>query len=391
MKILYHHRTRAEDAQGIHIQEIVNAFRKLGHQVEVVGIIAPEENAKQQDNSLLISSFAARVPQWLYELFEILYNFYGFYLLQKKVRVFHPDCIYERYALYNFSGILASKLYKIPLLLEVNSPLSYEKSKYSKLFLAGVARRLERWICSRAYKTIVVSTPMKNILKDIGVPDDKMVVISNGINPDYFNPEIDGSLVRKKFGLEDKIVLGFVGWFRKWHGLEELLRSYVNYKMAKKNIHILLVGDGPAYNDLVDFAKANNILDTGVTFTGPISRNEIPKYISAFDLTLQPDVTDYASPIKMFEYMGMGKGVIAPNKENIREIVKEGYEALFQPGNFNDMAKVILKYSRSKEKVINLGKQAIKIMMEHKYYWLENAKKSIALLPDINFGEDKSI
>ena len=89
----------------------------------------------------------------------------------------------------------------------------------------------------------MVSTPLKKLLQDIGVPYDHMVVIPNGINPRIFNPNIDGNAVRKRLGLDGKIVLGFVGWFRKWHGLEEFLRVYVKHGMGKKNIHLLLVGD----------------------------------------------------------------------------------------------------------------------------------------------------
>ena len=72
------------------------------------------------------------------------------------------------------------------------------------------------------------------------------------------------------------------------------------------------MGDGPAYKDLESYALKENIIQSGVTFIGPVTRENIPKYIAAFDLALQPDVTDYASPIKLFEYMAMGKGVIAP-------------------------------------------------------------------------------
>ena len=225
----------------------------------------------------------------------------------------------------------------------------------------------------------MVSTPLKKLLQDIGVPYDHMVVIPNGINPRIFNPNIDGNAVRKRLGLDGKIVLGFVGWFRKWHGLEELLRVYVKHGMGKKNIHLLLVGDGPAYKDLEAYARKNVILEKGVTLTGPVVRKGIPGYIAAFDLALQPDVTDYASPIKLFEYMAMEKGVIAPNKDNIKEIVGNAYKALFKAGDWDDMARTILKYAQSKQQAIKLGKQAQNIVYKNQYLWLENARKSLDL------------
>lgn len=381
MKILYHHRTRAEDAQGIHVQEMVNAFRELGHEVEVAAMASKSEKQRSILRESFISRLAAKVPPLIYEFLEILYNFYGFYLLTKKIIGFRPHIIYERYALYTVAGIIASKVFRIPLLLEVNSPLAFEKKKYGKLALPSLARTFERWICSHSYKTIVVSTPLKKLLQNIDVPYEHMVVISNGINPGEFNPNIDGNAVRKRFGLDGKIVLGFVGWFRKWHGLEELLRAYTTHNMQEKNIHLLLVGDGPAYEDLESYARKHGIIGTGVTFTGSVLRSEVPGYIAAFDLALQPDVTDYASPIKLFEYMAIGKGTIAPDKDNIKEIVGQGYNALFEAGNWDDMARTILNYAQSKQKAMELGEQAITILCEKQYLWRENARRTLALLP----------
>ena len=79
--------------------------------------------------------------------------------------------------------------------------------------------------------------------------------------------------------------------------------------------------------------------------------------------------------------MAMGKGVIASNKDNIKEIVGNAYEALFEAGNWEDMARTILKYAQSKQKIKELGEQARSIVYENKYLWLENARKSLALLP----------
>jgi len=380
MKILYHHRTRAEDAQGIHVQEMVNAFRELGHEVEIAAIASEGKNQASKSSESLTSRFAAKVPPLIYEFLEILYNLYGFCLLTKKILKFRPHVIYERYALYTVAGILVSKLFRIPLILEVNAPLAFEKKKYGKLALPAFAKTFERWICSHSDKTIVVSTALRKLLHDIGVPYEHMAVISNGINPRTFNPDIDGSTVRKRFGFEGKIVLGFVGWFRKWHGLEDLLRAYVKYHMKEKNIHLLLVGDGPAYNDLEAYARENGILGKGVTLTGSVARKDIPIYIAAFDLALQPDVTDYASPIKLFEYMAMGKGVIAPNKDNIKEIVGHGYKALFKAGDWDDMARSILEYAQLKQKTKELGEQTRNILHKNQYLWLENARRTLALL-----------
>ncbi len=380
MKILYHHRTRAEDAQGVHIQEMVKAFQRQGHEVFVAGLISPDKSTGRSSYSSFIGRMTVKAPYWLYEVMELVYNLYAFYYLCRRTKKFRPDVIYERYAIFTFAGLIVARLFKIPFILEVNAPLALEKKKYTKLFFARTANIIERYVCSKAFKTIVVSTPLKKIMQENGVLEEKLVVIPNGVNTEVFYPEIDGTPVRDRYGLNGKIVLGFVGWMREWHGLEDLLRLYVDHQMDKKNIHLLLIGDGPALGALQEFAKKSGILNQGVTLTGAVPRDDIPQYIAAFDLALQPDSTDYACPIKLVEYMGMGKGAIAPDKSNIREMLSDDYPGLFQAGNWQSMAEIILKNSSGKEKARALGEQAYQRLKRRKFFWTENVTRVLALL-----------
>jgi glycosyltransferase involved in cell wall biosynthesis len=311
---------------------------------------------------------------------ELVYNLYAFVSLSRKIKKFRPELIYERYAIFTFAGLLVAKLYKIPFILEVNAPLAFEKKKYSKLFFNRMAAAIERFVCSRSHATIVVSTPLKKIIQKSRVPEDKLVVIPNGINPETFHPNIDGFPVRQRLGLNGKIVLGFVGWMREWHGLEDLLRIYIDQQMNKQGIHLLLVGDGPALPALKEYAAQNGVLNHGITLTGAVPRKEVPKHIAAFDLALQPDVTDYACPIKLVEYMGMGKGPIAPDKPNIRELLSDDYPGLFQTGNWENMAETILKNSSSKDKARLLGDMAYQRIKQQKYFWIENVDRVLRLI-----------
>ena len=88
MKILYHHRTRAEDAQGVHIQEMVNAFQKQGHEVIVAGLMSPEN--KNTGSKSFIGKIAAKAPYWLYEIMELGYNLYAVVSLSWQIKTFRP-------------------------------------------------------------------------------------------------------------------------------------------------------------------------------------------------------------------------------------------------------------------------------------------------------------
>ena len=114
MRVLYHHRTRAEDAQGIHINALCRAFEQLGHNVNVVALLAKENgqtsvdetDARKQGNSIM--NF--EIPHWLYECFALGYNIPAFITLTHTVLKSRPDLIYERYSIFTISGLLVSKL-----------------------------------------------------------------------------------------------------------------------------------------------------------------------------------------------------------------------------------------------------------------------------------------
>ncbi|MEW5767418.1 MAG: glycosyltransferase family 4 protein [bacterium] len=387
MRILYHHRTQAEDAQGIHINELIKAWRKLGHEVELVALAQRGDDLEKTKGKRweYVASFS---PRLIYELLELAYNLVGYFRLVKAGRRFRPDFLYERYSLYNFSGILAARFLGIPLILEVNSPLAYEKKRYERLVFSPLARYLERRICSGSNKTIVVSGALKDHLWQIGVPLERIVVLPNGVNLDEFDAAAcNGEAVRKKYGLDGKIILGFTGWFKDWHGLNlamEVMSEIGKSPEPLKALHLLLVGDGSARPDLEAYVH-NHGLGSFVTFAGPVKRKDIPSYVAAFDIALQPGVTPYASPMKLIEYMAMGKAVVAPALPNICEILQDGQNGLlFKEGDRDDLKRVLLKLIDHPELRRQLGEKARETVRERGFTWEENARRVIELAGGVN-------
>src|ERR1041384_4922340 len=98
MKIVYHHRTSATDAQRIHIMEIVKAFRSLGHEVEIVGLVDPETPPDpKRDAEEPAWKIKIRNIPFAWEAMQIGYNLAGIPLLLAGVMGRRADFIYERY------------------------------------------------------------------------------------------------------------------------------------------------------------------------------------------------------------------------------------------------------------------------------------------------------
>ena len=92
----------------------------------------------------------------------------------------------------------------------------------------------------------------------------------------------------------------------------------------------MIAGDGPARPGLAAQAERLGIADR-VRFEGLVARERIPELLGGFDIALQPKAVDYASPLKLFEYMAAGCAIVAPDQANLREILEDGRDSLLVP------------------------------------------------------------
>jgi glycosyltransferase involved in cell wall biosynthesis len=375
MRILYHHRTLGDGAEGIHISEMVTAFRKLGHKVLLVGPATDEVNSINATFSAL--SAVKRIFRGpFYELLELGYNIYGFKIMWRAIKNFHPDLIYDRYITFNYSCIAAGQMFKIPVFLEVNAPLAYERACESdeRLFFKKLAMTLEKKICSKAVKTFVVSSPLKKYLISNGIQKKKIVVIPNGVNTQKFYPvDKTKDLLKNLSFLEDDVVIGFVGILRPWHGIDILLKGFeIVFKRIKK-ARLLIVGDGNIRKDIENQAKEMGFT-TAMHITGRVPHKQIRNYIALFDIAVSPKATFYASPMKIPEYMALGKAVVAPDMDNIRDLLTDGINGLlFQKDNAVSLAEAILKIISNKKlkaTLENSGRNETKLRLN----WCANAR-----------------
>ncbi|MBD3315190.1 MAG: glycosyltransferase [Chitinivibrionales bacterium] len=379
MKILYHHRTRMDDAQGIHITEMVNAFEKLGHQVRVFSLVSAEKDLSRKKKGALWAGIAQQCPAVVYELLELGYNAYGLISLLHEIKSFRPDFIYERYAMNNFCGVLASKKSGIPLFLEVNAPLYREKIQHGKLVLRPVAEAIENWTCSNASVLMTVTAVLRDILLRQGVKPHRSEVIPNGIDPIVFNTSVSGEHIRSRFSLKPQhTVVGVVGWFREWHGLDFLIRTCAEKGLyTGRNVRLLFVGDGPAVEDARGLARELGC-EQYVHFTGPVARTNIPSYVAALDIAVQPRVTEYASPMKVIEYMALGKAIVAPRQPNIEELLEhEKNSLLFEPENRDQLFNCIMTLIDDTKRQRRLGAASTKTIRERGLLWENNARRVV--------------
>lgn len=377
MTILYHHRTRAADAQGVHIAEMIAAFRSLGHSVHVAAL-AGEPSRRQPSPKVvkpLWQRFAQRVPG-LYLLLQLGYNAVGFWLLSRQIRRHRPQLIYERYSLYSFSGVLAAKLFRIPIVLEVNSPLALEEKAEGQPSFHLLARWTETRITHAATAVVAVSGVLRDILVHQGTPPEHVLVLPNGISPERFKPIPPETELASSLGVGGRAVIGFVGWFRAWHGLEMLIDAFAASGVAGR-ASLLLIGDGPAMASIRSRVAEAGLADS-VVMPGPVPHAETPRYIALFDIAVQPAANEYCCPMKIIEYLAMGKPVIAPAQPNILELVEPGREAIvFTPGDTASLSEALRRAVSASGELEKLSQAAATAVSRRGFLWTCNARRVI--------------
>jgi len=381
MKILYHHRTRATDAQKVHILEMIEAFRSIGHEVTVASLVEtqnkpqdPEREARDATWKVLVR----KIP-FAYELVQLGYNLIGIPWLLYRIRRTGVDLVYERYALLNFSAVCAAWLAGKPVVLEVNSPLALEQTREKETRAGRFASWTERLICNAATKVVVVSGPLRRIMIQSGVEPSKLFLLPNGVNLKRFDVAQDVGALRNSLGIGSRIVIGFVGWFRPWHGLEFLLDAFRKSSLSG-NAVLLLIGDGPVMPQLKAYVEKTG-LQHSVVFAGPVSHEEIPRYVKLIDIAVQPAANEYCCPMKILEYMGLAKAIVAPRQENIEELLENGRNALlFQPGNAESLSRALVSLTTQPELRAQIGSRALRTIHERGFLWESNARKVSELL-----------
>ena len=206
----------------------------------------------------------------------------------------------------------------------------------------------------------------------------RITVIPNGINPERFGAVPANAAAKAALGLPPRLVLGFTGFVRGWNAVHRLI-DFTALHSDRFDLHILVVGDGPARASLEQYAQEKGVADR-LTISGVVERDDVARYVAAFDIAVLPGVTHYASPLKLFEYLQLGRAIVAPDSENIREILSDGKNALlFDPGRDGAMEDALLALCGDATLRSWLGEAAHRTIAEKSLTWDRNAERVVEI------------
>jgi glycosyltransferase involved in cell wall biosynthesis len=377
VRILFHHRIASRDGQAVHIEEMIAALRRQGHETILVGPPGLLATGFGGSNAV-VDRIKRNIPAALFEVLEVGYSAKAFLRLYAAVRAQRPDIIYERFSLFLFAGIWVRRLTGIPVLLEVNSPLYEERRQNDGLRLHRLGSWAQRTLWNSVDHVLPVTGVLAQTVAEYGVPASRITVIPNGINPERFGAIADIAAAKAALGLPPRLTLGFTGFIRGWNAVHRLL-DFAAAHREKFDIQVLVVGDGPARPSLQAHAAARGVADR-LTITGIVGRDDIARHVCAFDIAVLPGLTPYSSPLKLFEYLQLGRAIAAPDSANIREILSDGHDALlFDPANDGTLEAVLLRLCEDTALRARLGEAARATITEKSLTWDRNAERVAAI------------
>ncbi len=221
-----------------------------------------------------------------------------------------------------------------------------------------VERRGELRVAGQADLCAAVSQAVDDQLADAGIPDTRRAVIPNGVDLDAFHPGAPDADLRRAHGLEDRFVVGWIGGFRPFHGLDLIPEIARELRARVPQAVLCLVGTGPE-RDRIAGAVAG--MEDVVRLIPAVPPPEAPRWIRAFDACLllaSPGPFHY-SPLKMYEYLGCGRPVIAPRIGEPGLRLSDGREGfLVAPQDPGAIVGAVERLARDPELRQRLGSEA---------------------------------
>ncbi|HVR90396.1 MAG TPA: TIGR04063 family PEP-CTERM/XrtA system glycosyltransferase [Novosphingobium sp.] len=199
-----------------------------------------------------------------------------------------------------------------------------------------LTRELENRVIAGADAVMTICEGLRDDLIARGVAAQRITIGPNGVDLALFgNPPQRDAAFAAELGLGDGPVIGFIGSFYDYEGIDDLIAAMPALIVAQPEARLLLVGGGPCEATLHAQAAASSAA-RAIRFVGRVPHNEVERYYALADVMTYPRkasrLTELVTPLKPLEAMAQGKLVAASNVGGHRELITDGLTGtLFAP------------------------------------------------------------
>ena len=342
-----------------HIAGILSAFRRAGLQVGLVTFYPPPEQVRSAIDDLEVCAPLPPAARLTGDATEIISNRPVREAATALARRLRPSFIYQRHASFFFAGVELSRRWQVPLVLEWNGSEVWIRSNWGRTvalerLLDPLARATERFAVENATLVAGVSNEAVAMAVEAGAARQKSIVLPNAVDPHYVD-----SVLMSESGVADpsmstqsrsttsascgQDVIGWAGSFASWHGGRLIIQALAR---LPARVQLMMVGDGPDRASCASLASELGVADR-IEWTGALPHREALRRLAGCDLLVSPQTplagqSYFQSPIKLFEYMALGRPIVASRLGQIGEVLVDGRTArLVEPANVEELAAAI--------------------------------------------------
>ena len=249
---------------------------------------------------------------------------------------------------------MAAKKLGIPMVYEIRAFWEDAAVDHGTATDKSLRYRITKWLETKLVKNtdsvVTICNGLKNDLIERGVGSNKIFVIPNGIDTNRFVPRPKDHTLMEKYKLEKNVVLGFIGSFYKYEGLEDLIKAFIQIHKQRPQSKLMLIGGGPEELYLRNLVPSD--LNSQIIFTGKVPHESILDYYSIIDIFVYPRkkirLTELVTPLKPLEALAMHKFVVGSDVGGIKELLEgDNSGLLFRAGDIEDLiSKVVTVIDR---------------------------------------------
>jgi len=293
--------------------------------------------------------------------------------------------VWQRHDLFSGPGRKLADKYKVPLITSVEALSVWEAEKW------GVKRPIwGKWLESnfeaKALKesdlVCCVSSELKVKVLSLGVNPSKVIVTPNRVDSSLFHPSVRGIEISEKYNLSGKKVIGWIGSFRDFHGIDHIVEAFNLIEKKFPDVILMLIGDGNQMEEIKNLIHSEN-LNNRVVLTGKQKFTDIPQFVSNFDIAIVSARSSkgfHYSPLKLREYKATGKAVIAPRAGELPKLFIDGEDLLlYDTGNIENLAKNMEELLTNNSLRTKLEENSIK-WFEREGAWIHELKRVCDIL-----------
>jgi glycosyltransferase involved in cell wall biosynthesis len=268
-------------------------------------------------------------------------------------------------------------------LLEVNALLSDEARAFRALCDYQTARAAEDEALLATDRVFCVSAQLAEAVAQRGVDPARIEVMPNGFDSRLFRPR-QAVRLRRQLGIHSRFVVGMVGSLKPWHGVCVLLEAFRLFAARHSNAALLIVGDGPERVSVEEFRARHPGL--AVVAPGAVPHDDVPAMVAACDVATAPyDANDafYFSPMKLYEYLAVGRPVVASAQGQIMEVIEDGVNGLLvPPGDPVALSAALGRLARSPALRARLGYRGRETVAGRT--WEANARRILHVVGEVS-------